>query len=175
MRNRQAAVENAGGGDLDQAPWWKNERGEWYVLVQGVLLVLVLAAPGFDRFAWGAPWSVASFVAGDVLIIAGIVLGVAGVVGLGRNLTPLPHPKEDATLVEGGAYSLVRHPIYAGLAFAAVGCGLLWRSPATLLLAALLLVFFDIKSRREELWLAKIFPRYAEYQRRVKKLIPFVY
>jgi len=145
------------------------------VLVQGVLLVLVLAAPGFDRFAWGAPWSMASFVAGDVLIIAGIVLGVAGVVGLGRNLTPLPHPKEDATLVERGAYSLVRHPIYAGLAFASVGWGLLWRSPATLVLAVGLLVFFDIKSRREELWLAKAFPRYAAYQRRVKKLVPFVY
>ena len=160
---------------MEPAPWWRNERGEWYVLVQGVLLVLVLAAPGFDRFGWGAPWSIASFIAGDVLIIAGIVLGVAGVVRLGRNLTPLPHPRKDATLVEGGAYSLVRHPIYAGLAFAAVGWGLLWRSPATLALAAMLLVFFDVKSRREEAWLVKAFPRYAEYQRRVKKLIPFVY
>lgn len=138
-------------------------------------MVMVLAAPGFDRFAWGEPWSMASFVAGDALIIAGIVLGVAGVVGLGRNLTALPHPKKDAALVESGAYSLVRHPIYAGLAFAALGWGLLWRSPATLALAAGLLVFFDIKSRREELWLAKAFPRYAQYQRRVRKLIPFVY
>lgn len=160
---------------MGQAPWWRNERGEWYVLVQGILMVLVLAAPGFDRFAWGEPWAMASFFAGDVLIISGIVLGVAGVVGLGRNLTALPHPKDDATLVEAGAYSLVRHPIYAGLGFAAVGWGLLWRSPATLALAVGLLVFFDIKSRREERWLAKAFPGYAAYQRRVKKLIPFVY
>lgn len=160
---------------MGEAPWWKNERGEWYVLVQGVLIMLVLAAPGFDRFAWGEPWSMASLIAGDLLIISGIVLGVAGVVRLGRNLTPLPHPKKDAALVESGAYALVRHPIYAGLAFAAVGWGLLWRSPATLALAAALLVFFDIKSRREEIWLAKAFPRYADYQRRVKKLIPFVY
>lgn len=138
-------------------------------------MILVLAAPGFDRAAWGEPWSMASFVAGDLLIIAGIVLGVGGVVGLGRNLTPLPHPKKDAALVENGAYSLVRHPIYAGLAFAAVGWGLLWRSPATLALAAGLLVFFDIKSRREELWLVQAFPRYAEYRRRVRKLIPFIY
>ena len=161
--------------DLAQAPWWKNERGEWYVLVQGILIIFVLAAPGFDRYAWGGPWSIASFIAGDALIISGIVLGVAGLVGLGRNLTPLPHPREDATLVESGAYSLVRHPIYAGLALAAVGWGLLWRSPATLALAAMLLVFFDIKSRREELWLVKAFPRYADYRRRVRKLIPFVY
>lgn len=160
---------------MGQAPWWQNKRGEWYVLVQGLLMILVLAAPGFDRAVWAEPWSMGSLVAGDLLIITGIVLGVGGVVGLGRNLTPLPHPKKDATLVEGGAYSLVRHPIYAGLAFAAVGWGLLWRSPATLALAAGLLVFFDIKSRREELWLVKAFPRYAEYRRRVKKLIPFIY
>lgn len=160
---------------MGQTPWWRNERGEWYVLVQGILMVLVVAAPGFDRAAWGEPWSMASFIAGDLLIISGIVLGVTGMVGLGRNLTPLPHPKEGATLVEGGAYGLVRHPIYAGLALAAVGWGLLWRSPAALALAVALLVFFDVKSRREELWLVKAFPRYAEYQRRVKKLIPFVY
>lgn len=157
------------------APWWRNERGEWYVIVQAILLGLVLAAPLFDRAAWGAPWSMASLAAGDVLIIAGIILGVGGLVRLGRNLTPFPRPKKDATLVEGGVYSVVRHPIYAGLVFAALGWGLLWRSPATLAFAAGLLVFFDIKSRREELWLVEAFPRYAEYRRRVKKLIPFVY
>lgn len=160
---------------MAQAPWWRNERGEWYVVVQAILMGLVLAAPGFDRAAWGEPWSMASLVAGDLLLITGIILGVGGLVGLGRNLTPLPRPKKDATLVESGVYSVVRHPIYAGLAFAALGWGLLWRSPATLALAAGLFVFFDIKSRREERWLVEAFPRYAEYRRRVKKLIPFVY
>lgn len=138
-------------------------------------MVLVLAAPGFDRFAWGDPWSMPSVVAGDALLIAGIVLGVGGLVRLGRNLTPYPRPKRDATLVEDGVYSMVRHPIYAGLALAAIGWGLLWRSPAALALAAALLVFFDVKSRREERWLAEAFPGYAAYRRRVKKLIPFIY
>ena len=44
-----------------------------------------------------------------------------------------------------------------------------------LLWAALLVVFFDIKSRREEAWLAARFPAYADYRRRVRKLIPFIY
>jgi protein-S-isoprenylcysteine O-methyltransferase Ste14 len=160
---------------LAESPWWRNGRGEWYVVIQAILLALVLAAPAFDRAAWGEPWSMASLGFGDLLLIAGIILGVGGLVRLGHNLTPLPHPKKDATLVEGGVYSLVRHPIYVGLVLASLGWGLLWRSPATLALAALLLVFFDIKSRREELWLVRAFPRYEAYQRRVKKLIPFVY
>src|SRR5512134_681682 len=80
MRNRQSPVDRPREADLGQAPWWRNERGEWYVLVQGILMILGRAARGFDRLAWGEPWSMASIVAGDVLIIAGIVLGVAAVV-----------------------------------------------------------------------------------------------
>ena len=49
------------------------------------------------------------------------------------------------------------------------------RRCAALLWAALLVVFFDIKSRREEAWLAARFPAYADYRRRVRKLIPFIY
>ena len=45
----------------------------------------------------------------------------------------------------------------------------------TLGYAALLFVFLDFKSRREEQWLAEKFPAYGDYQRRVRKLIPFVY
>jgi protein-S-isoprenylcysteine O-methyltransferase Ste14 len=37
------------------------------------------------------------------------------------------------------------------------------------------LVFFDLKARGEERWLAEKFPLYVEYQRRVKKFFPGVY
>jgi protein-S-isoprenylcysteine O-methyltransferase Ste14 len=45
----------------------------------------------------------------------------------------------------------------------------------TLFEAAALAVFFDIKSRREEVWLGEHFPNYEDYRRRVRKLIPFIY
>jgi protein-S-isoprenylcysteine O-methyltransferase Ste14 len=41
--------------------------------------------------------------------------------------------------------------------------------------AIILLVFFDIKSRREERWLSEKFSGYAAYQKRVRKLIPLLY
>ena len=44
-----------------------------------------------------------------------------------------------------------------------------------LALAAVVLVFFDIKSRREERWLMAKFPEYAGYRRRVRKHIPYLY
>ncbi len=40
---------------------------------------------------------------------------------------------------------------------------------------AALFVLLDVKSRREERWLVEKFPEYPAYQRRVRKLIPFVY
>ena len=48
-------------------------------------------------------------------------------------------------------------------------------SPIALLLAAVLLGFFDLKSRREELWLADRYPGYAAYRGRTRRLIPGLY
>jgi protein-S-isoprenylcysteine O-methyltransferase Ste14 len=40
---------------------------------------------------------------------------------------------------------------------------------------AALLVFFDLKARREERWLEEAYPGYGDYRRRVRKLVPFLY
>ncbi len=77
--------------------------------------------------------------------------------------------------METGAYRLARHPIYGGLIIAAAGWGLLMASPVALLLAAVLLGFFDLKSRREELWLADGYPGYAAYRARTRRLLPGLY
>jgi protein-S-isoprenylcysteine O-methyltransferase Ste14 len=42
-------------------------------------------------------------------------------------------------------------------------------------LAGALLVFFDLKSRREELWLVDQFDGYAAYRRRTRRLLPWIY
>jgi protein-S-isoprenylcysteine O-methyltransferase Ste14 len=41
-------------------------------------------------------------------------------------------------------------------------------------LALALLIFFDLKARREESWLEQPYPEYASYQKRVKKLVPWL-
>jgi protein-S-isoprenylcysteine O-methyltransferase Ste14 len=41
--------------------------------------------------------------------------------------------------------------------------------------AAALFFFFDLKSRQEERWLAEAYAGYQDYQRRVRKLIPWIY
>jgi protein-S-isoprenylcysteine O-methyltransferase Ste14 len=157
--------------------WLRNERGEWYVIVQIVIFAIIAVGPfGIDiplDLPSGA--RAATFIIGFALGGAGFLLAMAGLFGLGRNLSVLPHPKDDAELVVRGAYGLVRHPIYSGLIIGAAGWALLNASVMTLIYAGVLFVFFDLKSRREERYLTQKFPQYVEYKRLVRKLIPFVY
>jgi protein-S-isoprenylcysteine O-methyltransferase Ste14 len=161
---------------MPDAPWWKNARGEWYFIVQLVLFALILLAPLVPgQPSWPGWAALAARGLGLLVALAGGALGLAGLLNLGPNLSVLPHPKDDATLVEGGAYGLVRHPIYAGLIIGSLGWGLLTNSVLALSLAVGLLVFFDIKAGREERALAARFPGYAAYQKRVRKFFPYIY
>ena len=108
-------------------------------------------------------------------MVAGGLLLLAGLVCLGRGLTPLPYPKEDGDLVQTGPFAVVRHPMYCGGLVLALGWALLVRCWLTLGYVIALFVFLDMKSRREERWLKAKFPEYEGYQRRVCKLIPFLY
>lgn len=113
--------------------------------------------------------------AGWAMVVLGAAFALAAIARLGSTLTPLPYPVARGRLVRSGAYSLVRHPIYCGGVFASIGWALVRQGWLTLLYAALLFVLFDLKARREEVWLVDKYADYDEYRRRVHKLIPFVY
>lgn len=149
-------------------------RGEAYVVIQLMLMALVAFGRRNCVGLPGWPGSATS-VAGIALLAIGGLLAIAGIAALGRNLTATPRPKPGATLVERGPYRFVRHPMYAGAVLAAFGWALAVNGWLTLAYAAVLFVFFDVKARREERWLREEIPGYAAYERRVRKLIPFVY
>jgi len=156
-------------------PWWRGARGEWYVVAQLALFALVAFGP---RTWPGGPRIPEAFglrATGIVLMAAGFLLMVAGILKIGAKLTALPRPAEEATLVESGPYRIVRHPMYAGAILMAFGWAPLSGGWLTLGYAAILFVFFDLKTRREERWLCERFPDYPAYRERVRKLIPFIY
>lgn len=177
MPDDQTAGLPAGPPAGPPAPWWRNTRGEWYVIAQFALFALLLFGP---RATAGLPrWSGSAVGplrwVGAALGVAGLALVAWGIVSLGRNLTAVPHPKADAQLTRSGAYRLVRHPIYSGIIIAGGGWALWQSSWLVVGYAAVLFLFFDVKSRREERWLLAKFPDYAAYRGRVRKLLPFVY
>ncbi len=149
-------------------------RGEGYVAIQAVLFVAIALA-GLLGPAWSGPVRVATDTLGGVLIVGGGVLALRGVLDLGDSLTVVPRPRDRSTLVQRGAYALVRHPIYGGLVLAAVGWGLATASPLAIAAGLVLGVFFDLKSRREEGWLEERYADYPAYRSRTRRLIPWLY
>ena len=152
-------------------------RGEWWVVVQLVLFIAIAFAPRFIPVlpTWPEWLQVVTIPIGAGTILVGMVLAGGGVFALGNNLSPFPRPRDDSEFVERGVYRVVRHPIYSGLLFLALGWSLLQSSIVTLLLTMVLGIFFDRKSAREERWLTQKFAAYDGYQTRVRKLIPWLY
>ena len=163
--------------DSVNSSWWKGHRGEWYVIIQIGIFALVIFGPRTisDLHPWTSPYAQTCSIIGVALLLTGAALILAGFLKLGKNLTPLPYPKEHAALIETGPYRIVRHPIYSGGIIMAFGWALWINGWLTIVYAAILLIFLDIKSRREEQWLKDKFADYAQYQERVRKLIPFLY
>ncbi|CAN5623182.1 hypothetical protein BH20CHL7_BH20CHL7_00470 [soil metagenome] len=149
-------------------------RGEGWVVLQVLLLISIAAAGWWSGPDWSGALRVAGIVAGILGIAGGLILGARGVLDLGASLTPVPHPRDGAELVEHGVYALARHPIYGGIILAAFGWALLRGSAAALIVAAGLVVFFTLKSAREELWLRQRFAGYAAYRTRTRRFIPWI-
>ncbi len=157
--------------------WWRGRRGEWFVVIQAVLFLLLPFGPrtwrGWPAFA-PLPRAAASILA-IALLTAGFGLIVSGIVWLRSNLSPLPYPRDCTTLVETGPFRIVRHPMYSGAILMALGWSLETQGLLTLGYALLLFVLFNLKARREEAWLMERFPEYSAYRTRTRQLIPFVF
>jgi protein-S-isoprenylcysteine O-methyltransferase Ste14 len=148
------------------------KKGSWWVAGQSVIMALVLVASMIWRNQWHSAWT---FGLGIGLFVLGGIVGVLGVLHLGRNRTAFPRPLADSTLVESGVYGVVRHPLYASVMLACLGWSGIWSSGPGAVVALVLVGYLDAKARREERWLRERYATYAAYARRVKRFIPSVY
>lgn len=152
--------------------WWRNQRGEFWVIGQTVLGIGFVLLPVVRVMTLPLAMRVGLTLG---LGFMGLSFGIAGLLNLGKNLTPLPYPKEDSYLVTTGVYGWVRHPIYSSVILLALAYGVWQMSLSHGLAAIALFIFFDRKAAREEQWLSAKFKDYATYRQTVKKLIPFLY
>jgi len=112
-----------------------------------------------------------------VLFVAGLILRWWAIIMLGRFFTVDVTIEKDHELVERGPFRIVRHPSYTGVLLAFVGLGLSMRNWAALLVILLPIgaAFIRRMNVEEDALSRALGPRYTEYMRRTKRLVPFVY
>ncbi|MBS2032282.1 MAG: isoprenylcysteine carboxylmethyltransferase family protein [Deltaproteobacteria bacterium] len=113
-----------------------------------------------------------------------IVLGVAGaavrtwaISTLGRYFTRTVQVSSDQPVIENGPYKLIRHPSYTGLGFLFISIALAltnWISLALCVVSSVIAAVYRIRVEEAALVQAIGAP-YAEYMRRTKRLIPYIF
>jgi protein-S-isoprenylcysteine O-methyltransferase Ste14 len=149
----------------------------------GVLWIVIMVSVTMGVFVamnWRAavlPYGRALSLVGVILFVAGLLLRWWAIVTLGRFFTVDVTIEKDHELIERGPFRLVRHPSYTGVLLAFVGFALTLRNWAALLI--ILVPIFAAFIRRmnvEEGALSRALgSRYADYMRRTKRLVPFIY
>jgi protein-S-isoprenylcysteine O-methyltransferase Ste14 len=132
---------------------------------------------GISRFFFPGGRSITVFIIGIALMLAGMALRFWAVATLGTAFRTTIETHQDQKVVESGPYRLVRHPSYSGSLLICLGYGIALQNWLSLLAAVglpLIALLYRIKAEEVELSTA-LGAEYVEYQKRTKKLIPWVW
>ncbi len=139
----------------------KEVKSDWKAILG---IVASFAAPCFFQFA-SSPRSVAVSFFTAAASLFYFAFGIAGYAAIGRNLGVIPSRKN---LVFGGAYTVVRHPIYASYILATIALLLAYPAARNVAVFAVFLTGLLLRIRSEENLLAAD-PEYREYAARVPR------
>jgi protein-S-isoprenylcysteine O-methyltransferase len=154
----------------------------WLVIMASVAAGVYLAARSTSLRAgylsvFALPHGQMFALVGVVLFLTGLFLRWWAIITLGRFFTADVTIEKDHELVERGPFRVVRHPSYTGVLLAFVGFALSLRNWAALLviLVPIFAAFIRRMNVEEDALSRALGSRYADYMRRTKRLVPFVY
>jgi protein-S-isoprenylcysteine O-methyltransferase Ste14 len=141
-----------------------------------VEILLITQLLGLNFLPFPAPASLQFL--GFIAIIVGFTVCISARRTLGANWAHAAEYqiKPGHELVTTGVYRFIRHPIYAGLALAALGTELLVGSLLVIPLALVLVIFAQFQAAREETLLTQQFGQaYHHYTRHTHRYIPGIW
>ena len=150
---------------------FNNSKGEWYLFSQ-IFLILLHLIPPYPKIKYTA-FSInnVSITIGFAISILGLFTIIKAFIDLGENLTPLPYPMNESSLIKNNSYQHVRHPLYKGLLFTSLGICIFSLSLIHITLFITLTYILKIKALKEEERLKIKFSEYQEYIKEVPAII----
>ena len=150
------------------------------LLVVWLVIMVSVAAGIYVAKYWPAaalPHHRSFMFAGVALFVTGLLLRWWAIITLGRFFTVDVTIEPDHQLIDRGPFRMVRHPSYTGVLLAFVGLALTMGNWAALLviLVPIGAAFIHRMNVEENALSGALGPQYADYMRRSKRLVPFIY
>ncbi|RLD72466.1 MAG: hypothetical protein DRJ10_18660 [Bacteroidetes bacterium] len=164
-------------------PWFYNILNLSIILILTPVVGFILLGK-LDNLSCLLPIQISNTVLIFLLLLIGISLFVIGnlimfwgrIVLWGSFRLGGVMPRDDDQLVISGPFKLMRHPTYLAVILNAAGLVLFSQSMIIAVLSVLLVYLIVKLIPIEEAQMMQFYKeRYIEYQRNVKKLIPFIY
>lgn len=114
---------------------------------------------------------------GLIFIVLGVAFRAWAIQILGKFFTATIQIKDDHKLIVVGPYSIVRHPSYLGAWMTIAGTAIFLNSYIAFAFAFIGMgVSYYIRIKLEEKALVEVFgQQYLDYQKRVKRIMPFIW
>lgn len=109
---------------------------------------------------------------GTGITFFGIIWSIVSLAALGRCYGTLPDVRG---LVTHGPYRLVRHPLYFGEIASGLGLLITIAAPVTVAIFAVFVALQLWRSMNEEHAIEDVFPEYAAYRARTRRVVPLIW
>ncbi len=145
------------------------------------IVIFISVVLGIQAASWmpaaAIPHPRAFRIIGFCLFVAGLALRWFAIGYLGKFFTVDVAIHAEQRVIETGPYRFVRHPSYTGALLAFLGLGLYFGNWWSVVFFTLpMLVVFLVRIHIEERALLEALgERYSAYERRTKRLVPFIY
>jgi protein-S-isoprenylcysteine O-methyltransferase Ste14 len=117
------------------------------------------------------------FAAGILLIIIGLIIRIKAILELKQHFTYTVTEIENHELIETGIYKSIRHPGYLGQLLIFMGTSISlsnWLS-VVLMMIPVLLAYLNRIIVEERFMIKQLGQKYIDYQKRTKRVIPWIY
>jgi|SRR5271157_4607521 len=155
------------------------DKGTIYVNFIAIAAGMTLAGivSGKSAFFFSHERAIAVFWTGTAIMLLGLGLRIWAIITLGKSFRTTVETHQDQRVISRGPYKRVRHPSYTGLLLTGCGYGIALQNWLSLIFAvalplAALLCRIHIEERA---MVESLGTEYERYQRRTKRLIPWIW